>query len=228
MSTKKILVVDDDLDILDLVTFNLERAGFETLATGKGVEALQLLKREAPDLVVLDIMLPGMDGIEILKRAKSDPGVRPTPFIMLTAKSEEVDRILGLELGADDYLSKPFSVRELILRIRRTLERASAPEDTTQLRCDGILLDRERYEVRVEGDPVRLTNIEFNLLAYLLGNQGRVLTRDRLLEHVWGYRYTGTTRTVDTHVQRLRDKLGEAGGLIETVRGVGYRIESDV
>lgn len=225
----KILVVDDDPDIVDLVTFNLTRAGMQCVSARESSGVIDLISEESPDLIILDIMLPGMSGIEILKRLKSSSDIRRIPIIMLTAKSEEVDRVLGLELGADDYVTKPFSVRELVLRVKRVLARFDKNDDDQGLlRCSGITLDTNRYEVRVMGDVVRLTTTEFNLLAFLIKNRGRVLTRDRLLEHVWGYRYGGTTRTVDTHIQRLRDKLGSEAQCIETVRGVGYRASESV
>lgn len=223
---QKVLVVDDDQDILDLISFNLSRAGFDCLAAPDGLQALDALQKQSPDLVVLDIMLPGISGIEILRRLRYDQASRRIPVIMLTARSEEVDRILGLELGADDYVTKPFSVRELVLRVQRVLSHSRTEQETSVLRCNGIALDPERYEVRVQGKMVRLTTTEFNLLAYLLHNRGRVISRERLLEQVWGYRYGGTTRTVDTHIQRLREKLGEESACIETVRGVGYRVEA--
>jgi DNA-binding response OmpR family regulator len=223
----KILVVDDDRDILDLLSFNLTKSGFQCLTAVDGRRGMDLALTDDPDLIVLDVMMPGESGIEVLKRLKYEPRTKDLPVIMLTAKSEEVDRILGLELGAEDYVSKPFSVRELLLRVQRILERVdqTVAVDSAVLKCNGISLSCERYEVRVQGSPVRLTTTEFNLLAYLLKNKGRVLSRDRLLEQVWGYRYGGTTRTVDTHIQRLRDKLGPESDCIETIRGVGYKVE---
>jgi two-component system phosphate regulon response regulator PhoB len=222
---QKVLVIDDDQDILDLITFNLTRAGMQCTCATDSLKGLEIARREEPDLIVLDIMLPGTSGIEILKQLKYDSATKQTPVIMLTAKTEEVDRVLGLELGADDYVTKPFSVRELVLRIQRILARVDQQDEGVLLQCNGITLDCDRYEVRVQGDQVKLTNTEFNLLAFLLRNKSRVLSRDRLLENVWGYRYGGTTRTVDTHIQRLRDKLGREGNCIETVRGVGYKLE---
>jgi DNA-binding response OmpR family regulator len=223
---QSVLVVDDDPDILDLVSFNVSRAGLECLAASGGDEALRIVQGRKPDLIVLDIMLPGVSGIEILKHLKLEPATRGIPVIMLTAREEEVDRILGFELGADDYVTKPFSVRELVLRIRRLLARTEPPTEAGLLRCAGITLDHERYEVRVRGVTVRLTNMEFNLLAFLLRNKGRVVSRDSLLEQVWGYRYGGTSRTVDTHIQRLRSKLGDESDCIETVRGIGYKMDA--
>lgn len=223
---QKILVIDDEQDILEVVSFNLTRAGMSCLVAESGSNGLELIHREKPDLIILDIMLPGVSGIEILKKLRYDSRFKSTPVIMLTAKGEEVDRVLGLELGADDYVTKPFSVRELVLRVQRLLRPAKTEGESRVLRCNGISLDSESYAVSVRGDAVRLTTTEFNLLAFLLRNQGRVMSRDRLLEQVWGYRYGGTTRTVDTHIQRLREKLGSEASCIETVRGVGYKVES--
>ncbi|GAB4242344.1 MAG: response regulator transcription factor [Acidobacteriota bacterium] len=221
----RILLADDDPDILELVRFNLEKAGWECLAAADGPEAWRVLEAERLDLAILDIMMPGLSGFEILQRLRREPDLQGLPVILLTARGEEVDRVVGFELGADDYVTKPFSVRELVLRVRRLLERVEQTPRSTLLRCDGIVMDLDRHEITVGGEPVHLTTTEFNLLAYLLQNRGRVLTRDHLLDRVWGYRYTGTTRTVDTHMQRLREKLGRASACITTVRGVGYKLE---
>jgi len=223
---QKILVIDDDQDIIDLLCFNLERAGIKCISALEGNTGLALAIDEVPDLVVLDIMMPGLSGIEVLKKLKFDQSTSRIPVVMLTAKGEEMDRVIGLELGAEDYVTKPFSVRELLLRIEKILRRGSLEEEGHLLRCNGITLDSDRYQVLVRGDTISLTTTEFNLLAYLLRNKGRVISRDRLLEQVWGYRYGGTTRTVDTHIQRLREKLGSESGCVETVRGVGYRLEA--
>ena len=222
---RKILVVDDDQDILELVSFNLEKAGYDCIVEASGERVVDRARRFSPDLMILDIMLPGISGLDILKKVRSEDGLKGIPVIMLTARTEEVDRVLGLELGADDYVTKPFSIRELVLRVQRVLERVGPDDAGPVLKCNGISVDCDRYEVRVNGEPVRLTTTEFNLLAYLIRHKGRVLSRDRLLEQVWGYRYGGTTRTVDTHVQRLRDKLGDEADCIETIRGIGYRME---
>jgi DNA-binding response OmpR family regulator len=222
---QKIFVVDDDPDILELVSFNLEKAGYDCLTEAEGERVLDLARRFSPDLMILDIMLPGISGLDILKKVRAEDGLKGLPVIMLTAKTEEVDRVLGLELGADDYVTKPFSIRELVLRVQRVLERTGPDDSSPVLRCNAITVDCDRYEVRVKGEPVRLTTTEFNLLVYLIRYKGRVLSRDRLLEQVWGYRYGGTTRTVDTHVQRLREKLGAEADCIETIRGIGYRME---
>lgn len=224
---EKILVVDDEQDILDLISFGLKKEGYRVLGSKDGAEALQLATREKPDLVVLDIMLPGLSGIEVLKRLKFQRQTQGIPVLMLTAKGEEVDRVLGFELGADDYVTKPFSVRELLLRIKAILKRSAPPsEGVGILHCQRISLDGDRHEVKVGADVVELTTTEFKLLAFLLENQGRVVSRDQLLDKVWGYNYGGMTRTVDTHVQRLREKLGPEGACLQTVRGIGYKLES--
>jgi two-component system phosphate regulon response regulator PhoB len=222
---EKLLVVDDDEDILELVCFQLNKEGYKVFRSKNGEEGLQLALREKPDLVVLDIMLPGLSGIEVLKRLKHQRQTQGIPVLMLTAKGDELDRVLGFELGAEDYVTKPFSVRELLLRIRAILSRLSPVVETgAVLRCERISLDRDRYEVRVDDKPLELTTTEFKLLAFLLENQGRVVSRDQLLDKVWGYSYGGATRTVDTHVQRLREKLGAEGACLRTIRGVGYKL----
>jgi len=224
---KKILIVEDEEDILDLIAFHVGKEGYRVLTAKDGERALEIAFKEAPDLVVLDIMLPGISGVEVLKRLKFHSQTQRVPILMLTAKGEEVDRILGFELGAEDYVTKPFSVRELLLRIRAILSRLSpAGQPGVVMRCDGIQLDPDRYQVRVNDEVLKLTNTEFNLLVYLLENRGRVVTRDQLLDKVWGYSYGGMTRTIDTHVQRLREKLGSEGACIQTVRGVGYKLDS--
>jgi two-component system phosphate regulon response regulator PhoB len=224
---EKILVIDDEKDILDLVCFQLNKEGYRVFRAMKGEDGLKLALKEKPDLVVLDIMMPGMNGIEVLKRLKYQRETQGMAVLMLTAKGEELDRVLGFELGAEDYVTKPFSVRELVLRIRAILSRLfPEPETGVPLRCGGIFLDADRHEARVHDTPLRLTTTEFNLLAFLLENRGRVVTRDQLLDKVWGYNYGGMTRTVDTHIQRLREKLGDEGACLQTVRGVGYKLES--
>lgn len=224
---EKILVIDDEEDILELICFQLNKEGYRVLQAKNGQEGLKLALQEKPNLVVLDIMLPDLNGIEILKRLKYQRQSQGTAVLMLTAKGEELDRVLGFELGAEDYVTKPFSVRELLLRIRAILSRlSSAPVTGTVLECDGISLDTVGYEVRVNDTPLKLTTTEFNLLSFLLENRGRVVTRDQLLDKVWGYNYGGMTRTVDTHVQRLREKLGEQGACLQTIRGVGYKLDS--
>lgn len=221
---KRILVIDDDQDILDLVAYNLSRNGYRCFTAQKCSSGMDILMTENPDLVILDIMLPGFNGLTLLEELKKNESTRKIPVIMLTAKGEESDRILGLEMGADDYVPKPFSVRELILRVQRSLDRAELSDANPRLICNGIILDFDRYEVKAAGEEVHLTATEFKLLAFLLRNKGRVVSRARLLEKVWGYHFSGTTRTVDTHIQRLRDKLDAVSHGIETVRGVGYKL----
>ena len=220
-----ILIVDDEPDVLDLVTYNVKKAGYKTLAARDGATALQTARNELPALVVLDLMLPNLDGTEVCRQLKADPKTARIPVIMLTAKAEEVDRIVGLELGADDYVVKPFSPRELVLRIKKILERAAATSAPTEvLKAGDVLMDTAKHSVTVKGQLVELTNTEFKLLATLMERRGRVQTRDSLLTDVWGYEGDVDTRTVDTHVRRLREKLGKAADAIETVRGVGYRL----
>jgi two-component system phosphate regulon response regulator PhoB len=223
MSTR-ILVVDDEPDLLELVRFNLSQAGFAVDTAIAGREALEKVRRSPPDLLVLDLMLPDVSGNDIARQIRSDPGLADLPILMLTAKSEEVDRVVGFELGADDYVTKPFSPRELILRVKAVLRRRSAaPSATPGLEHGALRLDPDRHRCFVKGDEVDLTAKEFKLLTTLMSRPGRVLTRERLLDEVWGSEITVTSRTIDTHLKRLREKLGAAGDLIETVRGVGYR-----
>jgi len=218
-----ILVVDDEPDIRELVRFNLAQAGFEVRTASTGQEALDELSRKRPDLVVLDLMLPDHSGSEICRRIRAEGETAKLPVIMLTARSEEVDRVVGFELGADDYVTKPFSPRELVLRIQAVLRRSHADDATGCLVHGSLELDPERFRCRVAGREVDLTAKEFGLLEALMRRPGRVLSRDRLLAEVWGDDISVTLRTIDTHMKRLREKLGEAGTLIDTVRGVGYR-----
>ncbi|HVP31135.1 MAG TPA: response regulator [Myxococcota bacterium] len=220
----RILVVDDEPDLLELVRFNLTQAGFAVDTATAGREALEKIRRSPPDLVVLDLMLPDLSGNDIARQIRSDPPLAELPILMLTAKSEEVDRVVGFELGADDYVTKPFSPRELILRVKAVLRRRSAaPSAAPGLEHGALRLDPDRHRCFVKGGEVELTAKEFKLLTTLMSRPGRVLTRERLLDEVWGSEITVTSRTIDTHLKRLREKLGVAGDLIETVRGVGYR-----
>jgi len=222
--SKQILVVDDEPDILELVRFNLAQEGFEVRTAMTGSEALDQIAQSPPDLVVLDLMLPDKSGTEVCREIRSKPETAGLPVIMLTARSEEVDRVVGFEVGADDYVVKPFSPRELMLRIRAVLRRGDEV-DTPARRFEygPLSLDPERHRCSVSGQEVELTTKEFGLLAALMGRPGRVLSREQLLEDVWGSDVSVTHRTVDTHLKRLREKLGEAGDLVRTVRGVGYR-----
>jgi two-component system phosphate regulon response regulator PhoB len=220
----RILVVDDEPDLLELVRFNLAQLGFEVGTAATGLEGLERIRRERPDLVVLDVMLPDLPGTEVCRRIRSDPELVGVPVLMLTARTEEIDRVVGLELGADDYVTKPFSPRELALRVQAILRRVRGASDRpSTLRRGPLELDPDRHRCRVEEEDVKLTAKEFELLRVLMERPGRVLTRDRLLDQVWGSDITVTTRTIDTHLKRLREKLGAAGSLVETVRGVGYR-----
>jgi two-component system phosphate regulon response regulator PhoB len=221
---ERILVIDDEPDLLELVRINLKQAGYEVETAETGRDALELLRRSAPDLVVLDLMLPDVTGTEICRRMRTDPELADLPIIMLTAKADEVDRVVGLELGADDYVTKPFSPRELTLRVRAVLRRRKPPAPPTEALAHGALrLDPARHRCFVGPTEVPLTAKEFELLRTLMARPGRVLTRDQLLDEVWGTDIAVTTRTIDTHLKRLREKLGAASDLIETVRGVGYR-----
>ena len=221
-----IYCVEDDSSIRELVLYALQNSGFEAKGFADASELYPELLHNPPELVLLDIMLPGEDGIAILKKMKQNAQTRKVPVIMLTAKGSEYDRVLGLDLGADDYITKPFGVIEMISRVKAVLRRC-APEGAVSrtLTLGEITLDPERHRVGAAGREVALTFKEFSLLQVLMENSGRVLTRDRILETVWGYDFEEETRTVDMHIKTLRQKLGEAGALIETVRGVGYRME---
>lgn len=221
----KILVVDDEQSIRELLEFNLKKNGYETLTTADGREALQ--KAEGTDLILLDLMLPEIDGIEVCRRLKTAAKTADIPIIMLTAKAEEVDRIIGLEMGADDYVAKPFSMRELMARIKAVLRRSSSSDrnNSNVLVIGRLKIDFASYQVWLADASVPLTPKEFDLLKLLVTNQGRAFSRDELLERVWGYEYYGDTRTVDVHIRHLRSKLAADEALsnaIETVRGVGY------
>ncbi|MDF2499526.1 MAG: phoP [Anaerosporomusa subterranea] len=224
----KILIVDDELSIRELIKFNLEKAGFSVLECGDGAEALQLVKTQKPELLVLDLMLPGLDGIEVCRNLKSHRDTSGIPIIMLTAKSDEIDKVIGLEMGADDYLTKPFSPRELIARVKAVLRRSqmtSAQEG--ELAIGKLRMNFSRYEVFLGNEKLELTPKEYELLKLFVTNTGRVFSREKLLEKVWGYEYFGDTRTVDVHVRHIRAKLEqdlEIADAIETVRGVGYRM----
>jgi two-component system, OmpR family, phosphate regulon response regulator PhoB len=189
---------------------------------------LELAKKERPSLVILDLMLPGMDGKDICRALKSNPLTQSIPILMLTAKAEEVDRVIGLELGADDYVTKPFSPRELVLRVKAILRRKEVGQESEKLvRIGDLLIDIDRHHVAIKERPVQLTSTEFKLLVELVSKRGRVQTREHLLDRVWGYTYEGYARTVDTHIRRLREKLGSLGDHIETIRGVGYRFKEE-
>jgi two-component system phosphate regulon response regulator PhoB len=224
MSKPVVLVVEDERDILDLVDFNLRQAGYQVLKAQDGLQGLRLAQEQIPDLLVLDLMLPGLDGKELCRRLKQGQATRAIPVLMLTALASETDRVIGFEIGADDYLTKPFSPRELVLRVQAILRRLGEPESGQPLlRLGRLSIDLDRHAVEVDGQEVELTATEFRLLHRLASHAGRVQTREALLEQVWGYAYQGYARTVDTHIRRLRGKLGPLSEQVETVRGIGYR-----
>jgi DNA-binding response OmpR family regulator len=223
-SGKTILIVEDERDVVDLLTLSLRKAGFAVSTTNDGAAGLHKARTERPAFIILDLMLPKMPGLEICKILKSDPATQQIPIMMLTAKAEEIDRIVGLEFGADDYVTKPFSPREVVLRIRAIMRRGDAKQEEERLAVGPIVIDPERHEASVDGRRINLTSLEFKLLRTLMQRRGRVQARDRLLNDVWGYESIIDTRTVDTHVRRLRKKLGKAANVIESVRGFGYRL----
>jgi phosphate regulon transcriptional regulator PhoB len=228
---RHVLVVEDEPDIRDLIVLHLSRDGFRCRTASNGADALTEVRTAPPDLVVLDLMLPGLGGLEVCRRLRAEPATASLPIIMLTAKADEVDRVVGLELGADDYVVKPFSPKELVARVRAVLRRArgAAGSGAAVLRAGGLALDPSRHLVTVDERPVTLTPKEFDLLQALLESAGRVLSREQLLSRVWGYTHAEEieSRTVDVHVRRLRAKLGDDGRRIATVTGVGYRLETD-
>ena len=221
MST--ILIVEDEPDLRALVCHQIEAAGMTAVGCGTGLEGLALVRSKRPDLVLLDLMLPDIQGVEVCRRLRADPATATLPVIMLTARTSEFDRVLGFETGADDYVSKPFSSRELVLRVQAMLRRrGTGATEETVLSAPGLSVDTARHQVRVDGEEIKMTALEFRLLTTLVSRRGRVQTRQMLLEDVWGLSPELQTRTVDTHVKRLRERLGRAGEAIETVRGVGY------
>lgn len=220
----KILVVDDEPEAVELVEFNLKQAGFDVTSAADGAEAVKKARAQPPDLVVLDLMLPEIDGLEVCKILRRDPATASIPILMLTARASEVDRVLGLELGADDYVTKPFSPRELVLRVRKLIERVKQPPASREkFVFPDLTIDIPGHQVTVRGKRVDLTATEFRLLAVLAERAGRVQSREQLLRDVWDYNPDVETRTIDTHLRRLREKLGPAAKHVETVRGVGYR-----
>ena len=227
MANEKILVVDDEEHIAELISYNLSSNGYKVITANNGIDAVKIAIEEKPCLILLDLMIPGKDGYDVCKEVRSNNEIRNTPIIMLTAKSEELDKILGLELGADDYITKPFSVRELLARVKAVLRRFSIVEPESNVLVFGDLTaDFDKREILVKDKKLELTLKEFELLEILIRNKGKILTRDTLLDKIWGYEYIGETRTVDVHIRYLRKKI-EADDknpkLIETIRGVGYR-----
>ena len=228
MSKEKILVIEDDKHISKLVKYNLEKTGYDCITVEDGEKALDVLGKQGSDLIILDIMLPKMDGFEVCRLIKQDPKLKNIPIIMLTAKGEEMDRIVGLELGADDYMVKPFSPRELMLRIKAILKRGKQEESLKDIiKWGALIIDVPKHRVMVNNKEIELTLMEFKLLVTLIERRGRVQSRDKLLTDVWGIDAEIYTRTVDTHVKRLREKLGKVGDSLETVRGLGYRFKEE-
>ena len=226
LSMQKILIVEDEPDVADLVAFNLDRAGFETVIAHDGLIGLDKAWDEDPDLILLDLMLPGKDGYAVFKDLRRDSRTSDTPVIMLTARAQTEDRIQGLEAGADDYLTKPFSPKELILRVQSVLRRSEAAPGAAEFEHGPFRFDKNNLKFYLEKQPVDLTATEFKLLVYLTERAGTTQSRHDLLRHVWGYSDDVHSRTLDTHMKRLRQKLGDCAGLLETVRGVGYCLKS--
>ena len=219
-----IYLVEDDASIRELVAYALNNSGFEAEGFAAPADFWKAMEHRRPQLVLLDIMLPGEDGLQILKKLRSAPATRRLPVIMVTAKGSEYEKVMGLELGADDYIPKPFGMMELVARVKAVLRRSGSLPQEEAVSAGPIRIFPEEHRVEVDGREVALTLKEYELLSMLLRNRGVVLTRDRLLEEIWGYSFDGENRTVDVHIRRLREKLGPAGDLIETVRGVGYKI----
>ena len=226
MKSEKVIVIEDEADILEVIQYNLEREGYRVLTARDGKEGLQLIKKEMPDIVLLDLMLPSLDGIEVCRKLKEDPITHSIPIIMVTAKGEESDIVLGLGIGADDYVTKPFSPKELMGRVKAVLRRGPLKEDrgaAERIVWDKVVIDAGRHEVQVGKKPVTLTATEFRLLHFLASHPGRVFTRDQLLNRVIGDGVIVVDRNIDVHVRAVRRKLGSYENLIETIRGVGYR-----
>jgi len=235
---RRILVIEDEVNIQELIKYNLEKNGYKVMLADNGIDGLEEALANVPDLILLDLMLPGLDGLEVCKRLRTDKRTKKIPIFMLTAKSEELDKVLGLELGADDYITKPFSIKELVARVRAAMRRitdegdeeADSKEINKVLKVRDIEIDCEKYEVKKSGEKLVLTLKEFELLKMLVENKGKVLTRDFLLDKIWGYDYAGETRTVDVHIRHVRQKISDeegSGQMIETIRGVGYRFNSE-
>jgi two-component system phosphate regulon response regulator PhoB len=220
----RILVIEDEPDIQEVLEYNLRTAGYDVVSAVRGLDGLRLVREQRPDLVLLDLMLPDIPGFEVCRAIRDNPATRALPVVMLTARQEEIDRVVGFEIGADDYVTKPFSVRELMLRIRAVLKRREAPPlETPAVQFGTLRIDRGAHRVWVDGVEIELTALEFKLLMTLYDRRNRVQSRGALLDHVWGIEAKISTRTVDAHVKRLREKIGSARDYIETVRGVGYR-----
>jgi two-component system, OmpR family, alkaline phosphatase synthesis response regulator PhoP len=230
MSKEKVLIVDDEEHICELIKFNLEKSGYDTIISTDGLDALNKAKHERPDLILLDLMLPGIDGYDVCKEIRKDSSISYIPIMMITAKGEEFDKVLGLELGADDYITKPFSVRELVARVKAILRRSNIDIVDKYFKFGKLSIDFDKHEIFKSDKKIDLTLKEFELLRILVENAGRVVTRDFLLDRVWGYEYVGETRTVDVHIRHLRQKIEEDDKkpkYIETIRGIGYRFNAE-
>ena len=227
MASEKILVVDDEDHIVELISYNLINSGYSVLTANNGIDAVRIAKEDNPNLILLDLMIPGLDGYDVCKAIRSDVNTKNISIIMLSAKGEELDKILGLELGADDYITKPFSIRELLARIKAILRRTKSLSESEEIyRCNDMCINFERREVTILDNKIDLTLKEFELLEILVKNRGKILTRETLLDKIWGYEYVGETRTIDVHIRYLRKKIEVADKnprFIETIRGVGYR-----
>jgi DNA-binding response OmpR family regulator len=224
MSKGTVLVIDDERDLIELVSYNLEREGFDVLAASDGRAGLQLAREHQPDVIVLDVMMPGIDGLEVCRQLRNDSRTSRVPIIMLTARAAETDRIVGLEIGADDYMAKPFSPRELVARIKALLRRSAQPEPSQVLRQGKLVVDAHRHEVTYAGHSVALTATEFRIVQFLAGRAGRVLSRDQIIDGALARDSAIFDRTIDVHITAIRKKLGPGGELIETVRGFGYKL----
>lgn len=230
MENKKVLVVDDELHIQELIKYNIEQNGFKVVTADTGERALEIIENDNIDIILLDLMLPGIDGLEVCKQVKMNKKTKKIPIIMLTAKSDEFDKVLGLELGADDYLTKPFSVRELTARVKAVLRRLSPEgivEEQENIKFGDILINKNTHEIYKNGQELEMALKEYEILLILAQNKGKVVSREFLLNEVWGYEYFGETRTVDVHIRHIRQKIEDESGskqFIETVRGVGYKL----
>lgn len=222
---KNIVVIEDDKDVIDVIRYFLEKENFRVHVAQDGIAGLELAAKVLPNLILLDLSLPKVDGIEVCKRLKSDRRLEDIPLIMVTARGELADKIEGFELGADDYVTKPFHPRELVARVHANLRRREGNTQKKDYQYEGILVDTFRHEVHYEGNPVELTAKEFELLLYLIENKGRILSREMILNHVWGYNYYGTSRTVDVHITHLRQKISLLAGAITTVKPLGYKLK---
>lgn len=223
----KVMVVDDEADLSKLVAHHLQREGYEVVCHSNGTDALRQFDRQGIALVILDIMMPGEDGLQVCKKLRGKPETAGIPIILLTAKGDETDKVVGLELGADDYVAKPFSPKELVARVKALLRRTERKESGSTRTYRDLTFDTERHEVKLSGEKVTLTSKEFSLLELLLKNQGRVLTRELIMNTVWGYDYYGTTRTVDVHIRRLREKIPFLSAAIETIPSLGYKLTDE-